>query len=111
MRGTVNQKLTLITIRDALLGADGLHLGVVRGVTRHISRQDDADEALAEGFDVVACEAFEEIVLSLVEDCKGLSCMEVLLDGHITVADGAVRDHVHMIRIREAIMTIVVTNS
>ena len=79
MRSAVDQKLPLVTISNAFLRQDGLHLSMIRRVTRHIGCQDDANEALAEGLIVVACEALQEVVIGLVENREGLSCMEVLL--------------------------------
>ena len=79
MRSAVDQKLPLVTISNAFLRQDGLHLSMIRRVTRHIGCQNDADEALAEGLIVVACKALQEVVIRLVQNREGLSGMEVLL--------------------------------
>ena len=56
----------------------------------HVSRQNYPNESLAEGLKIVPSEVFQEVVLSLVENCERLSRMEALLDTLITVADGSV---------------------
>ena len=59
-------------------------------MARHVSGEDDADEALAESLKVVSREVFQEVVIIFVQDGERLSRVEVLLHRLITVADGAI---------------------
>jgi hypothetical protein len=47
-----------LTVVDLLLLHDGLHLGEVACVSRHVGRKNYSDESLAEGFEIVARKVF-----------------------------------------------------
>ena len=76
----------------------------------HVSRENYTDEALAECLKIIPCKVFQEVILSLVQDGKGLCRMEVLLDALITVADGSVRNLIDMVGVCKAIVTKIVAN-
>ena len=107
----VDQELPIFTVCNSLLLQDGLHFGEVRGVTRHVCSQNDADEALAESLKVISTEILQEVVLSLVQDCERLGGMVIFLHGLITVADGSVRYCVDVVNVREAVVSEVVAYS
>lgn len=107
----VDQELPIFTVCDSLLLQDGLHFGEVRGVTRHVCSQNDADEALSESLEVVSTEILQEVVLSLVQDCERLGGMVIFLHRLITVADGSVRYCVDVVNVREAIVSEVMAYS
>ena len=79
-------------------------------MARHVRCQDDADETLAEGLEVVPGEVLQEVVLLLVKDGEGLGGVEVLLDRLVAVANGPVRDQVHVVGVREAVVAEIVAN-
>ena len=104
----VDQELPVFTVCNSLLLQDGLHLGEVGGVTRHVCGQNDANEALSESLKVISTEILQEVVLSLVQDCERLGGMIIFLHRLITVADGSVRYYVDVVNICEAIVSEVV---
>ena len=79
-------------------------------MSSHISRQDDANESLSERLKVIPREILQEVIVSLVEESERLGSVEVFLNTLITVADGTLRDLVHMVSICEPIVTEVVAN-
>ena len=79
-------------------------------MSSHISRQDDADKSLSERLKVIPRELFQEVIVSLVEESERLGSVEVFLNTLIAVADGTLRDLVHMVSICEPIVTKVVAN-
>ena len=76
----------------------------------HVSGQDNAHKALAEGLKVVPREVLEEIVFSFVEQGEGLCRVEVLLHTLVAVANRSVRDLVDMVGVGEPIVSKVVAN-
>ena len=106
----VDQKLPIFTVCNSLLLQDGLHFSEVRSVTRHVCGQNDANEALSESLKVISTEILQEVVLSLVQNCERLGGMVIFLHRLVTVADGALCDCVHMIRIAESIVAVIMAD-
>jgi len=90
VRFHVDQHFSVLPVSDALLLQKCLNLGEIRGVTSHVRRQDDPNEALSERLEVVTRELFQKVVLSLVQDAKRLGSVIILLHALITVTNGAV---------------------
>ena len=104
----VDQELPIFTVCDSLLLQDGLHFGEIGGVARHVCSQNDADEALTEGLEVISTEILQEVVFSPVQDRERLGGMVIFLHRLVTVADGSVRYYVDVVNVREAIVSEVV---
>lgn len=76
----------------------------------HISRENNANHALAEHLKVVKRVFAHKIELWLIQHLEGLRYMPVLLYSLVAVPDCAFRDRVDVVCVVEAIMVIVVTD-
>ena len=86
---SVDEKFTVLPVRDALLLEEGFYFGQIRRVTGHIGGQNDPYKPLSESLEVISGEFLEKVILLAIEQKKGLSCVIVLLYALVTVADGA----------------------
>jgi len=76
----------------------------------HISRQDHADHTLAERFELIIAKGFQEVIVFLLQECKALCNVIVLLHCLVVVSDGSLAHRVHMVSIVHSVMAEVVAN-
>lgn len=101
---SVDTTLHLLGIKQVLKG------GKVPHVTSHVSRKNNPNHPLAECFKVVARVFCHEVVLGCVENSERLGDMVVLLHGFVAVAHSSWRNSVHMVRVVQAIMVVVMAH-
>ena len=77
----------------------------------HISCKYDANKSFTEGLEVVFREFFQEVVLVLIENHKGLGGVVVLLHGLIAVTNSSISNCIDVEQIIEAIVTKVMAHS
>ncbi len=106
---SVNEQPSIVQlIRDSFSFAPVFELRQVLHMLGHVRAQDHADQSLTKEFHVVLANVLEKVKLWLEHDTNRLSCVVVLLDGLIVVAESSHGHFVDVVRVVEAIMVIVV---